>query len=207
LLAQLRHAKSSLHFKIVLHPLTEGEVVRLYENEFVSVDSFPLDHKIPTCGFLFREKTPLRSLDKTKPLGEVPLPYLSLLKQGEDVTDERTGKVYRSAEYTLPPRAPRSYAYCSDTQPSDRVVQAIAGADLVYHEATFLEEDKSKARETLHSTAAEAAQVAKQAGAKKLLLGHFSARYKDLNKILAEAVSIFPNTALAAEGETIEIAD
>ena len=207
LLAQLRHSRSALNFKIVLHPLTDSQAVRLFENEHVTIDSFPLDHKIPTCGFLVREKTPLRSLDKSKPLGEIPLPYLARLKQGEDVTDELTGKVYRSADYTLPPRAPRSYAYCSDTQPSDKVVNQVAGVNLLYHEATFLEEEKSKARETRHSTAAEAAQVAKQAGAKKLILGHFSARYKDLNIVLAEAVNIFPNTALAVEGEILEITD
>lgn len=205
LLAQLKHAKSALNFKIILHPLTDTQAVRLYENESLTVDSFPLDHKIPTCGFLFREKTPLRSLDKSKSLGDIPLPFLARLKQGEDVRDELTGKTYRSAEYTLPPRAPRSYAYCSDTQPSDQVAQLLTGVDLVYHEATFLEDEKAKARETRHSTAAEAAQVAKQAGAKKLLLGHFSARYKDLNLILAEAIAIFPNTMLAEEGETIDI--
>ncbi len=207
LLAQLKHAKSALNFKIILHPLTDTQTVRLYENDSLTVDSFPLDHKIPTCGFLFREKTSLRSLDKSKPLGEIPLPFLARLKQGEDVRDELTGKTYRSDEYTLPPRASRSYAYCSDTQPSDQVAKLLSGVDLVYHEATFLEDEKAKARETRHSTAAEAAQIAKQAGAKKLLLGHFSARYKDLNLILAEAVAIFPNTLLAEEGETIDIAD
>lgn len=207
LLAQLKHARSALNFKVVLHPLSDTQTVRLLDNEHVTVDSFPLDHKIPTCGFLVREKPPLRSLDKSKPLGEIPLPYLARLKQGEDVADELTGKVYRSGDYTLPPRAPRSYAYCSDTQPSADVAKAVAGVNLLYHEATFLEDEKSKARETRHSTAAEAAQVAKQAGVKKLLLGHFSARYKDLNILMAEAVSIFPNTTLAVEGETIELTD
>ncbi len=207
LLAQLKHARSALNFKIVFHPLTDEQEVCLYENEQLIVHSFPLDHKIPTCGFLFREKTPLRSLDKSKALGDVPVAYLPRLKQGEDVLDERTGKTYRSTDYTLPPRAPRTYAYCSDTQPSSTVAACIAGANLVYHEATFLEEDKTKARETRHSTAAEAAGVAREAGAKKLLLGHFSARYKDLNRLLAEATTIFPNTALATEGETVEITE
>lgn len=207
ILAQLKHARSALHFTLVFHPLSDEGTARLFESDSVTVDAFPLDHKIPTCGFLFREKQPLRSLDKSKSLADVPVAYLPRLKQGEDVTDERTGTVFRSRDYTLPPRPPRSYAYCSDTQPSSEVANRISGVNLVYHEATFMEEDKAKARETRHSTAAEAASIARQAGAGKLLLGHFSARYKDLDALLQEAARIFPNTALAVEGQTFEIGE
>lgn len=131
--------------------------------------------------------------------------FLRRLKLGEDIRDEKQNVIYRADEYALPQLPSRSYAYCSDTQPSEQVIQMIQGADLVYHEATFLEEDKEKARETKHSTAAEAARVAERAGVKKLIIGHFSARYKDLNLLLSEARAIFPHTALALEGESFEI--
>jgi len=207
LLAQFRHAHSVPHFKIVFHPLTEAKKEVIFEDEHVSVESFPMDHKIPTCGFIFREKPPPLSLDKSKDIGSIPVEYLVRLKRGEDILNEKGEVTFRSADYTLPPRPLRSYAYCSDTQPSPQVVSAIKGIDLVYHEATFMESEISKARETRHSTAAEAAAVARDAGAGRLIIGHFSARYKELNLLLDEAVKIFPNTALALEGESFELTD
>jgi len=205
ILAHLRHAKSALHFKVILHPLTEETTEVLFDNAHVRVTSFPLDHKITTCGFLFQEKPGPLQLDKSKLAVNIPVQYLPKLKAGEDILNERKEVIYKSSDYTLAPRASRAYAYCSDTQPSEAVAKVIHGVDLVYHEATFSEGDKTKARDTMHSTAAEAAQIAQQADAKKLIIGHFSARYKDLNQLLAEARQIFPNTALAVEGETFEI--
>ncbi len=205
LLAQLRHAKSSLNFKVILHSLTDDGPRVLFDDDHVTVTSFPLDHKIPNCGFLFQEKPRPRSLDKSQPLGEIPVEYLNRLKRGEDILDDSGAVRYRADAFTLPPLPRRSYAYCSDTQPSDSVIEMIRNTDLVYHEATFMEGELVKARETRHSTAAEAAKVARESGAKKLLIGHFSARYKDLNELLAEAVRIFPETSLAVEGETFEI--
>ncbi len=204
IVAQLRHARSALRFKVVLHPLSESTTETLFEDDHVIVKSFPLDHKIPTCGFLFREKQASRSLRKES-LADLPVQYRSRLKKGEDIHDSDGKVIFRSEEFTLPPKQPRSYAYCSDTQPSDNVIPFIRDVDLLYHEATFLEDEKEKARETRHSTAAEAAQVAKQAGAGKLLIGHFSARYKDLQPVLNEARDIFPASALATEGESFDI--
>jgi ribonuclease Z len=204
LVAQLRHARSSLRFRVVLHPLNASAPEVLFENDHVIVQSFPLDHKIPTCGFLFREKKGSRSLRK-ETLADVPVQYRSRLKQGEDIQDPGGAILFKSDEYTLPPKRPRSYAYCSDTQPSEKVLPVIREVDLLYHEATFMEDEKEKARETSHSTAGEAAQVAAKAGAGKLLIGHFSARYKDLQPVLNEAKSIFPASALATEGETFDI--
>ena len=116
------------------------------------------------------------------------------------------GKVlYRSSEFTMLPKPPVSYAYCSDTQPSKTVSGQIQGVDLLYHEATFMEEESAKARETKHSTASEAGRIAKLGNVKKLVIGHFSARYKDLGPLLEEARSIFPETYLAIEGESFEL--
>lgn len=207
LLAQLKHSQSALNFKVILHPLQDERPEVLYDDPLVCVTSFPLDHKIATCGFLFQEKQRARSLDKSKPLGSIPIEYMSRLKAGEDILNEKNEIIFKSDDYTLPLPPCRSYAYCSDTQPSNDVVNIIRGVDLVYHEATFTTGDETKARETRHSTAAEAADIARKAGVKKLVIGHFSARYKDLNLLLAEATRIFPSTALALEGETFEITD
>lgn len=132
---------------------------------------------------------------------------MSKLRSGEDIMNDQNEVIYRSDDYTLPPRPSRAYAYCTDTQPSDGVLPIISGVDLLHHEATFMEEEKVKARETKHSTAAEAAKVALQAQVRKLIIGHFSARYKDLNVMLNEARNLFPETYLAQEGEIFEIAD
>lgn len=207
LLAQLKHAQSSLNFKVILHPLTEERPEVLFEDSHVRVTSFPLDHKIPTCGFLFQEMPRPRSLDKTKSLGTIPVEYLPRLKAGEDIRNEKQEIIFKNKEYTLPPPPCRSYAYCSDTQPSEEVANIVKGVDLVYHEATFADADKAKARDTMHSTASEAAAIAKAASVKKLIIGHFSARYKDLSILLHEATSVFPNTELAVDGESFEITD
>lgn len=207
ILVQLKHAKSALNFKIILHPLTEGKNELIFENDILNVHTIPLDHKIPTSGFIFCEKTRSRPVDKSKLSENIPVQYLAQLKRGEDVMNEQGEVIYRSSDYTLPPRRSRSYAYCSDSQPSETIIPIITGVDLLYHEATFMEDEKDKARETKHSTAAEAATIAKACRVQKLLIGHFSARYKDLNVVLAEATQIFPDTALAIEGETFEITD
>jgi ribonuclease Z len=115
--------------------------------------------------------------------------------------------LFRSKDYTLPPRPSFSYAYCSDTQPAESITRQVKGVNILYHEATFLEDEKEKARETRHSTAAEAATVAKEAGVGKLIIGHFSARYKDLAPVLEEAKRVFEHTSLAIEGESFELKD
>jgi ribonuclease Z len=207
ILVQLKHARSALNFKVILHPLTEGKNELIFDDDVLTVHTIPLDHKIPTSGFIFREKTRSRPVDKSKLSENIPVQYLAQLKRGEDVVDDQGNVRYRSSDYTLPPRRSRSYAYCSDSQPTEAILPIIKGVDLLYHEATFMEDEKDKARDTKHSTAAEAATIAKTGRVQKLLIGHFSARYKDLNIVLTEATKIFPDTALAIEGETFEITD
>lgn len=204
LLAQLRHSKSSLNFKVILHPLSENGVNLIFEDDHVTVHSFPMDHKIPTVGFIFREKQRRRPIDKAK-LAGVPVEYLNRLKLGEDIRNEKGEVIYRSEDYTLPPPPARSYAYCSDSRPSEKVVEVGRHVDLLYHEATFMHDEQSKAMETRHSTAVEAGQVAKDAQVKRLIIGHFSARYKDLQPLLSEAKTVFPDTALAEEGQKFDI--
>jgi ribonuclease Z len=130
---------------------------------------------------------------------------LTDLKAGLDVVDDEGRVLYRNQDLTLPPRHSRSYAYCSDTGFTDSFIPYIRDVDLLYNEATFMVDEESKARETLHCTARDAAGIAKAAGARRLLLGHFSARYKDLDPLLQEARDVFPETELATEGETYVI--
>jgi ribonuclease Z len=206
LLAQFKHSKSSLNYKIIFHPLTPEKAERIFEDDTITIDTVPLVHKISTSGFIFREKIKSLRMDKSK-VGTLLLQHIVKLKAGEDVSDDEGNVLLRSKDYTLSPRPSFSYAYCSDTQPDENITKLIRGVDILYHEATFLEDEKGKARETRHSTAAEAAEVARQAGAGKLIIGHFSARYKDLGPVLEEAKKIFENTALAIEGESFELKD
>ncbi|MBY0436243.1 MAG: ribonuclease Z [Cyclobacteriaceae bacterium] len=207
LLLQFKHSKSVLNFKIVFHTLTENKVEKVFEDSALTVETIPLDHKVMTSGFLFREKPKPYRIDKTRLPKDMLLQHIVQLKAGQDVRDEHGAILFRRDDFTLPPRPSLSYAYCSDTQPNDRFIEQIQSVDLLYHEATFMEEEVSKARDTKHSTAAEAASVALRAQVKKLLIGHFSARYKDLAPVLEEAARIFPAVSLAIEGDTIELSD
>lgn len=207
IVTQLRYSKSALNFKIIFHPLTPEKQEVIFDDKHLTVETIPLAHKLNCSGFLIREKEKSRRIDKTTlPEGLSPLQLIAL-KNGEDVIDEAGDILYKNSAYTLPPRRTRSYAYCSDTQYHEAVVQQIHQVDVLYHEATFMEEDKSKAMETMHSTAAQAARIARLAKVQKLVIGHFSARYKELQPVLHEAKEIFPNTYLAKEGDTITLLD
>jgi ribonuclease Z len=183
---------------------TSGKVLLLEHPQF-RVSSFPLQHRIPTTGFLIEEKEGPRSLIKEK-LQENPLPLAAIqsLREGKDHLAS-DGSFCKVIDYCHPHPPLRSYAFCSDTAFSPDLTTYIAGVDLLYHEATFMEADQQRAAETYHCTAKQAAQIAKLSGAKKLLLGHFSTRYPDLSDVLAEAQTIFPNSYLSEEGITYPI--
>ncbi|MCZ8354317.1 MAG: ribonuclease Z [Cyclobacteriaceae bacterium] len=202
---QLKYSKSHLNYPLFFHTLNPEKTTDLIldEDKF-TVTSFPLNHKIPTCGFLFKEKIKPYRIDKDKLNKEVSLQAIAQFRQGNDFMLEG-GKILAYQDYTLPPKRSRNYAYCSDTAYHLPIVETIKEVDLLYHEATFINEDLDKAIETKHSTALQAAEIAKKANVKKLLLGHFSARYKDLQVIEAEAKTIYPHSALAIDGETFTI--
>lgn len=206
IIAHLRHSKSALNFKIIFHTLTAGKKEIVLDTKHLTVETIPLLHKINCSGFLIREKPKPRRIDKDRLPEGLLIQQLTDLKKGEDIVDETTGLVlYKNKDLTLPSRKSRSYAYCSDTQYYEPIVQQIQNADVLYHEATFIQEDEIKAKETMHSTALHAAQIANKAEVKKLLIGHFSARYKELTTLLKEAEARFSNTHLAQEGETFTI--
>ena len=204
---QLKYSKSSLNYKIVFHLLTPGRKEIIFENKFVTVETIPLLHKLDCSGFLIREKQKPRRIDKEVLPQNLSILQLNKLKSGEDIVDDEGNIVYKNEALTLSPRKSRSYAYCSDTQYFEAIVEQILEVDVLYHEATFMEEDADKALETRHSTVKQAATIALKAQPVRLLIGHFSARYKDLLPVIDEAKRVFQNTHLALEGETFTIED
>lgn len=177
----------------------------LWEDDKVEIYSFPLQHRIRTTGFLFREKQLPRNIDKYKlEKLEVSFAEIHKLKKGLDATDNQ-GNTIRNAELTYDPPPPRSYAFCSDTRFFEGLADYIRDVDLLYHESTFLQDRIDRAAVTFHSTAAQAATIAKTAGARQLLLGHFSARYNELDLFLEEAKPIFDSVELAREGSVFAL--
>ena len=203
---QLKHSRSVPSFKIVFHQLSGGRET-LYEDDKLTVETIPLVHKLPCTGFLFREKTKPRRVDKTKLPDGLRLQQIANLKKGQDIVDEGGKLLYANEALTLPPRQSRSYAYCSDTAYHERIVEQIRGVDILYHETTFGADEQAKALETQHSTAAQAAEIARKAQVGKLLIGHFSARYKELTPLLEEAAAVFQPVDLATEGSVFHIQD
>ena len=202
---QLRYSDTELQFPVeyIFTNAQQSEVV--INNSDVVVETIPLDHRIACTGFLFKEKKRLRKLIKEKIESlDIPVAYYSVLKKGGDYTDEK-GKVYKNEELTIDSAEPKTYAYCSDTMYNENYFGQIANATLLYHEATFLNDMLDRAVITHHTTALQAGEIALKTKAKKLLIGHFSARYKTLNELLDEAKINFPSTELAIEGKTFFI--
>ncbi len=200
---QLRASGTWLRYPMHFHALVpeSGQVV--HTDEHVSVTGLALRHRVPCTGFVFRETAGLRLL-RTDRLHEIPQFKRALVKQGEDLVFP-DGKRLSNAELTLDPLPPRSYAYCSDTAYEPALLPYVKGVDLLYHEATFTTAMIDRAKETMHSTAAQAAQLASDAGVGQLLLGHFSSRYKNADVLLQEALPIFPRTLLSNEGGLFQV--
>lgn len=201
---QFKYSDTRLHYKIHYRELTQDREI-IFENENLTVETIPLSHRIQCTGFLFREKPKKRRLNKDTLPQNLSLQQIARLKKGEDLYNQNGELLYQNQELTLPPKKSRSYAYCSDTQYHLAIIPQIQGVDLLYHESTFLDEENTRAAETFHSTAKQAALIARQANVKQLILGHYSSRYKELVPFLEEAHQIFPNTILSVEGEEIEV--
>lgn len=186
-------------YKVLFHEFDTKEPTLIYEDRSLTVSTIPLCHRMPCCGFLFVEKQrPNHIVREMVDFYQVPVYELNRIKNGADyVTPE--GKTVPNHLLTRPSAPSRSYAYCSDTIYLPSIVEQIKGVDLLFHEATFANEDAPRAKETFHTTAAQAAEIARSAGVKKLLIGHFSARYEDESMLLQEASAIFPDTQLAKE--------
>lgn len=191
-------------YPIVFHDLKHSGKRLVLETRWLNVYAFPLKHGVSCYGFLFQEKQPPLKMRKDKILAyDLDVSEIRLAKQGFDV--ERCSERIRADEITEKPLPARSYAYCSDTAYYPQLAKWVEKVDVLYHEATFLEDMKSKPESYFHSTAADAAKIAAQAGVKKLLIGHFSTRYKDGNLFLEEARQKFPNTYIAEELHRFEV--
>src|SRR5574344_1417847 len=202
---QLDFFCKGMSYKIVFQAVDTYKRQIIYEDRSLLVHSIPLRHRIPCCGFLFEEKQSARHLIKEKiDLYRIPIYELNKIKNGEDFIDEE-GRVIPNEEITLPASPTRKYAYCSDTIYQPGIVQQIKGIDTLYHEATFASSDEARAKETFHTTAMQAAELAKNAEVKKLIIGHFSARYEEESVLLEEAKQIFDNTYLAKENTCFKV--
>lgn len=192
-------------YKVLFHEFDTKTSGMIYEDRSLTVTTIPLRHRMPCCGFLFREKRrPNHIIREMIDFYEVPVYELNRIKNGADyVTPE--GETIPNSVLTRSADLPRSYAYCSDTIYMPEIAGLIEGVDLLFHEATFAHENLIRARETFHTTALQAGELAKAAGVKKLLIGHFSARYEDETVLFEEASSVFPETVLAKETLCVEI--
>jgi ribonuclease Z len=195
----------TLNFEIDFIPLSGNEPAKILDDKYLTVTSFPLKHRIPAYGFLFREKIAERNIIKESiEMFKIPQVRISAIKKGADfITTD--GTIIKNTEITLPPPEPLSYAYCSDTKYFKRLASFVKNVTLLYHEATFDKTKDDLAEMTGHSTTIDAAKTALDAGAGTLLIGHFSARYKEVAPLVDEARTIFRETYPAIDGMTLEV--
>ena len=202
---QLDYFGQGLEYEVVMHPIdpTKNEII--YEDRSLTVTTLPLEHRVPCCGFLFKEKESLPHIRRDLiDMYGIPVSQINNIKNGIDWMSP-DGELIPAAKLTTPADAPRSYAYCSDTSYKADLASMISGVDTVYHECTYADEDKDRARKHYHSTASEAAKTAQDAKAKKLLLGHYSARYNNEQLMVEQARAIFHKTELAQEGSGFDV--
>jgi ribonuclease Z len=202
--AMLAVAKTDLGYPFFFHPLPEGPEL-LIDHKLFTVNCFPVEHRIPCQGFLVTRKTRGRKLlpDKAAEAG-IPAYFYDRLKAGEDYTD-KDGRAIQNEMVTEEGPSPKRYAFCADTIYTESFLEHIRDVDLLYHESTYLSDNEERAATRFHSTAAQAATIAMKAGAKQLLLGHYSSKYRDITQFSNEAATIFPNVLASEEGAAYEL--
>lgn len=194
-----------LDFEVVIHDVDTEKQQIIYEDRSLTVETIPLEHRMPCCGYLFREKQGKRHIRRDMiDFYNIPISQIENIRSGQDWTDE-DGEVIANERLTTDPDPVRSYAYCSDTRYIPSLHERLRGVTCLYHESTYATDYEDRAQLYYHSTAAQAAQVAKDAGVGTLLLGHYSQRYKDDKIILSEAKKIFPNSVLSNERMVFEV--
>lgn len=201
---QLKYGNLRLNYPLHFVQTDPTESTLIIDEKGYQVYSFPTKHRVNCTGFRFTEKTRPRNLIKEVLLQHnIGIEAINTLKSGKHFLHPETGEIlYALEDFTYPPPAPKTYAYSADTIYDLELIPEFEGADLLYHESTFMDTESERATETFHSTATQAATIAKMANVKKLLLGHFSIRYKDLEGLLSEARAVFPETELSIEGQT-----
>lgn len=205
LTTQARASGMHLSFVMEFTPVDTEVHAVVFEDSHITVASLPMRHRIPCAGYLFSEKPRRANLVKERLPASLTATQLARLAQGHDLDEATDGFSLRHADVSVPAALPRRYAFCSDTLYTPSLAEYLRGVDLLYHEATFLEDLRERAAVTHHSTARQAAQLAEAAEVKKLLIGHFSSRYKTLEPLLHEARAVFANTELATEGLVVSL--
>jgi len=201
---QLNYFCEKLPFQVIFHPINPSAHEIIYEDRTIQVSSIPLKHRVPCCGFLFKEKAGDRHIKRDMiDFYNVPVWQIGKIKQGADFTTEE-GEIIPNDILTLPPTPPIRFAYCSDTAYSEKIIPIIEGVDLLFHEATFMEGELPRAKATMHSTARQAGEIAKKANVKKLIIGHYSARYSLKSDLLNEAKQVFEHTVLGEDMTSYE---
>ncbi len=202
---QLSASETTLTFKIFYHFLNAGNTEMILDNKYVTVVSFPLKHRIQTCGFRFTEKKKSRNI-RREFIKEHPIPneWFPKILDGEDFVDEQ-GMIYKNEDIVRIPSLSRSYAYCSDTAFDESIIPFIKDVTVLYHEASFSDEHESAANQKFHSTARQASRIARLGGVGKLVIGHFSNRYKITTQLMHEALEEFPFTIEASDGLVIDV--
>lgn len=196
---------TDIGYNVIFHPVDVHQHTLVYEDRSITVHSIPLQHRLPTSGYLFREKPGLPHIRREMiDAFNIPICQINNIKAGASWTTE-DGTIIPHERLTTPANPPRSYAYCSDTVYLPHLKDVLNGVTLLYHEATYMHERAPRAEQTKHSTALQAAMQARDAKVEQLCIGHFSASLKDENSLLLEAQSVFPNTILANEGLVISI--
>lgn len=196
---------TDIGYKLIFHPVDVHQHTLVYEDRSITVYSIPLQHRLPTCGYLFKEKPGLPHIRREMiDAFNIPISQINNIKAGASWTTE-DGTIIPHERLTTPANPPRSYAYCSDTVYLPHLKDILRGVTLLYHEATYMHERALRAEQTRHTTALQAATLARDAKVEKLCVGHFSASLKDENALLHEAQSVFPNTILANEGLVVSI--
>ena len=202
---QLDFFCKGMTYEVKFHHIDPTKAEMIYEDRSVSITTIPLRHRIPSCGFLFQEKkTPNHIIRDMIDFYQIPVFELNRIKNGADYVCP-DGTIVPNGRLTTPSANPRSYAYCSDTVYQRNILSQIKGVDLLFHEATFMHEDAARAKETFHTTTLQAAEIARDAEVKQLVIGHFSARYENEELLLEETQSLFPNTLLAKENLRITL--
>ena len=201
---QLRLSNSWTNYNLFFHELESKESEIIFEDDKVLVKTIPLNHRVYTNGFLFQEKVGERKLNVDAVQDyEIESCYYQNIKNGKDITLD-DGRIIENHKLTFDPIPAKSYAFCSDTAYHEAVIPIIENADILYHEATFLQSEENLAVKTLHSTAKEAATIALKSNVKQLILGHYSTRYESIERFKQEAETIFPEVLLADDGKSFE---
>ena len=205
ILLQLKYSGSYTAYNLYFHELESTESVTIFEDDDVAVKTIPLQHRIYTNGYLFEEKNTQRKPNiENIEAYNIDKVYYNKIKNGGDITLEN-GTIIPNSELSFPPAPNKSYAFCSDTIYNENIIPIIESVDALYHESTFLETESHLAEKTMHSTAIQAATIAKKANVKKLILGHFSTRYGNIELFKEQAQTVFQNSDIADDGKEYDI--